>query len=108
ASQFDYDAAQLSISAGVASAWFQYLALQQRIATAQENIRIAGRVDDIVEARYQNGVASAADRARQRTNVLNQQAVLPGLQLQARQTRAALAVLVGQVPQGFGLADEQL
>lgn len=106
ASQFDFDAARLSITAGVANAWFQYLALQQRILTAQENIRIAQRVHDIVEARYQNGVASAGDRARQRTNLLTQQAALPSLELQSRQTLAALAILVGETPGSFLLATE--
>lgn len=105
ASQFDFDAARLSITAGIANAWFQYLALQQRSATARENIRIAQRVHDIVEARYQNGVASAADRARQRTNLLNQQAALPSLELQARQTFAALAILVGEAPGHFALIE---
>lgn len=108
ASQYDFESARLSLTGGVASAWFQYLALQQRVHTARENIRIAQRVYDIVEARYQNGVATAADRARQQTNLLSQQAALLPLQLQVRQTRAALAVLLGQVPQHFNVSDEQL
>src|SRR5690606_21435368 len=74
ASQFDYESARLSLTGGVASGWFQYLALQTRLQTARENLRIAQRVNDIVEVRYQNGVASGADRARQRTNFLSQQA----------------------------------
>lgn len=108
ATEFDFESARLSLTGGVASAWFQYLALQQREYTARENIRIAQRVYDIVDVRYQNGVATAADRARQRTNLLSQQAALLPLQLQIRQTRAALAVLLGQIPQGFALNDEQL
>jgi NodT family efflux transporter outer membrane factor (OMF) lipoprotein len=108
ASDYDFEAARLSLTGGVASGWFQYLALQTRLQTARENLRIAQRVNDIVEVRYQNGVASGADRARQRTNVLSQEAALLPLELQARQTRAALAVLLGQVPQGFELRNEDL
>jgi multidrug efflux system outer membrane protein len=108
ASQFDYESARLSLTGGVASGWFQYLALQTRLQTARENLRIAQRVNDIVEVRYQNGVASGADRARQRTNFLSQQAALLPLELQVRQTRAALAILLGQIPQGFALRDENL
>lgn len=107
-SEYDFVSAQLSLTGGVASGWFQYLALQARLQTARENLRIAQRVNDIVEVRYQNGVASGADRARQRANLLSQQAMLLPLELQVRQTRAALAVLLGQVPQGFELREEGL
>lgn len=108
ASEYDFVSARLSLTGGVASGWFQYLALQARLQTARENLRIAQRVNDIVEVRYQNGVASGADRARQRTSVLSQEAALLPLELQVRQTRAALAVLLGQVPQGFELRNEDL
>lgn len=107
-SEYDYVSVQLSLASGVAIAWFRYLALQQQIQTTEENLRIAQRVHDIVEVRYRNGVATAADRARQRTNLLTQEAMLPPLQLQLRQTRAAVAVLLGEIPQNFHLADEEL
>lgn len=102
-SQYDQAAAQLSISGAVASAWFQWLTLQQRIASAEENIRIAERITQIVDVRYRNGVVTAADVSRQRTNLLSQQSALLPLQLQSRQTRAALALLVGESPLGFVL-----
>ncbi len=108
ATQFNQDAARLSIKAAIANGWFQWLALQERIATAQKNIAIAERVQNIVDARYQNGVATAADVAQQKTNLLNQQASLFPLQLQARQTQSALAILVGKTPQEFSLVVEQL
>lgn len=108
ASEFDYESARLSLTGAVASSWFQWLALQARVETARENIRIAQRVYDIVEARYRNGAATAADLARQRTNLLSQSAALAPLELQARQTRAALAVLIGRVPQEFALNDETI
>jgi multidrug efflux system outer membrane protein len=99
----------LSVSGAVASAWFQWLTLQQRIASAEENIRIAERIAQIVQVRYENGVATAADVSRQRTNLLSQQSVLLPLQLQARQTRAAIAVLLGESPLTFELpADGRL
>src|SRR5690554_5935234 len=101
ASQFDLEAAHLSLVSGVANAWFEWLTLQERIRTAQQNVEIAQKIYDIVDARYRNGVASAVDLASQRTNLLSLSAALLPLELQARQTRAALAVLTGQVPQNF-------
>lgn len=105
---FSNEATRLSISAGVATAWFNYLALQERIATTKKNIEIAERIQKIVDSLYRNGIASAADVAVQKTNLLSQQNALLPLQLQLDQTRAAIALLQGQVPQGYQLASEKI
>lgn len=107
ATQYDQIAAELSINGAVAGGWFQWLALQQRIASAEENIRIAERIAQIVQARYDNGVATAADVSRQRTNLLSQQSSLLPLQLQARQTRSALALLTGESPLNFAMQNNE-
>lgn len=108
ATRFDQEAALLSIKAAIASGWFQWLALQERIATTQKNIVIAERVQKVVDARYRNGAATAAEVAQQKTNLLTQQASLLPLALQARQTRSALAILLGKTPQEFALPESKL
>ena len=108
ATRYDQDAATLSIKAAISTNWFQWLALQKRIETVRKNIAIAERIQNIVDARYRNGAATAADVAQQRTNLLSQQASLLPLELQARQTQSALAILLGKTPQEFSLAVEQL
>jgi len=108
ATRFDQDAAVISTKASIASGWFQWLALQERINTAQKNITIAERVQKVVDARYRNGVATAADVAQQKTNLLTQQASLLPLELQVRQTHSALAILLGKTPQEFALPTENL
>ncbi|HEY8940395.1 MAG TPA: efflux transporter outer membrane subunit [Cellvibrio sp.] len=108
ATRYDQDAASLSIKAAIASGWFQWLALQERIATANKNIAIAERVQKIVDARYNNGAATAADVAQQKTNLLSQRSSLLPLELQARQTQSALAILLGKTPQEFVLVTEHL
>jgi multidrug efflux system outer membrane protein len=105
---FSTEATRLSISAGVATAWFNYLALQERIVTANKNIEIADRIQKIVDSLYRNGAASAADVAVQKTNLLSQQNALLPLQLQLDQTRAAIALLEGQIPQAYQLASENI
>lgn len=107
-SRFDYEAARLSIVAGVAGAWFQSLAFDERLRIARENLAIARRVLTIVETRYRNGAASALDVARQRTAVLSQEASLLPLETQARQTRSALAILLGRAPQDLPPGGEAL
>lgn len=108
ATRYDQDAAVLSIKAAIASGWFQWLTLQERIATTNKNIAIAERVQAIVDARYKNGAATAAEVAQQKTNLLTQRSALLPLQLQARQTQSALAILLGKTPQEFTLATEYL
>lgn len=103
ASEFDYRAAWLSLTGAVANAWFEYQALQARMAITRDNIALSEEVMRVVDVRFRNGAASAADVARQRTSLLSQKAQLPPLQYQAEQSRRALAVLLGEVPQSLSL-----
>lgn len=110
ASRFDRDTAQLTLVAGVATSYFQVVALRARLAIARENLAIAERVLELVSARARNGAASALDVSRQEATVLSQRAALLPLEQLERQTLAALAVLVGRPPEGFevqatGVAD---
>jgi len=101
ASRFDRDAAQITLVSGVATSYFDVLALRARLAIARENLDIAQQVFDLVSARARNGAASALDVSRQEATVLSQKAALLPLEQQERQTLAALAVLVGRAPEGF-------
>lgn len=108
ASRFDLDALRLSMTASVATVYFQRLANQERLTIAHANLATAERVLKVVEARYRNGAASALDLSRQRTTVLAQQAVIGPLEYQLRQTDTALAVLLGRIPQQTGFAHDAL
>lgn len=104
ASRFDHESVRLTLIAGVASVYFQVLSLRARLALARENLAAAERVLGVVDARFRNGAATALDVARQRAAVVTQRAAIPPLELQERQTLVALAVLLGQPPEGFGVA----
>lgn len=108
ATRYDLDAVHLSLQAGIASTWFQTLALDERLAIARENLAIAERIFNLVEVRYRNGAASALDVSRQRTTVLSQRAAINPLEVQGRQTRSALALLLGEPPQAFAPLPEAL
>ena len=101
ASAFDRDAARLTLVAGVATSYFEALSLRGRIAIARENLAIAKRVQSLVEVRARNGAASQLDVERQQAQVLSQRAALFPLEQLEKQTLAALAVLIGRVPEGF-------
>lgn len=108
ATRHDYDAARLSMSASVATTWFQVLTLQERIDIARRNLDIAERVLRVVQARYDNGAASALELSQQRSTVLNQRKAIEPLEVQLRQTRSALAILLGRSPQASVAADVRL
>ncbi len=108
ASRHDFDAARLSLLAGVGSGYFQWLAAEERLRLARENLAIGERVLGIVDARYRNGAASALDLERQRTAVTSLRAALLPLQTQLQQARSALAILLGRAPQGMSLGGETL
>ncbi len=101
ATAFDRDAVRLTLLAGLATAYFEVLSLRGRLAVSRENLAISERVLGVVEARARNGAVSPLDVARQQAAVLSQRAGLLSLEQQERQTLAALAVLVGRLPQGF-------
>jgi NodT family efflux transporter outer membrane factor (OMF) lipoprotein len=98
---YDRDAARLTLISGVATSYFEVLSLRSRLAVAKENLGIAQRVRDLVAARVRNGANTQLDLSRQEATVLSQQAALLPLEQQERQTLAALAVLIGRVPEGF-------
>jgi multidrug efflux system outer membrane protein len=104
ATRFDQETVRLTLVAGVASGYFQVLSLRGRLAIARENLVIAERVFNLVDARVRNGAASALDLARQQSAVLTLRASIPPLELQERQTLYALAILAGRPPEGFEAA----
>lgn len=108
ASRYDLETARLSLTSGVANAYFQVLALRLRLAIARDNLAVAERVFGIVESRYRNGAASALDVSRQRTTVLAQRATIEPLQVQERQAVTALAILLGRAPQALQVAGGDL
>lgn len=108
AQSYDYQAARLSLIAGVADAWFSWLTVQQRLSIVEKNIDIAQHSYEIIEARYRNGAIASAELSSQKINLVSQQAALQPLRLQEQQLRASLAILVGQEPYPFVLAREAL
>jgi NodT family efflux transporter outer membrane factor (OMF) lipoprotein len=106
-SRFDADTVRLTLTTGVAATYFQLLATRERLDIARDNLATAERVLKVVDARYRNGVATQLDLSQQTTAVLNQRAALIPLEVTERQTVSALALLIGRVPQGFGVAEDK-
>lgn len=108
ASRYDLETVRLTLTTGVANAYFQILALRMQLQVAQNNLAISEKLFAIVEARYRYGAASALDVSRQRSTVLAQRATILPLQVQERQTVSALAILLGRQPQALQVAAQTL
>lgn len=106
--QYDTDLARITLSADVARAYFNLLSIRSRVNIARENLAIAERVLNIVDARYRNGVVRAYDLSQQTTTVLQQRTNLIPLENQMRQAETALGLLLGITPQDFRLEGEPI
>jgi NodT family efflux transporter outer membrane factor (OMF) lipoprotein len=103
ASRYDQETVALTVTAGVATTYFQVLSLRERLAIARLNLADAERVLSLVQARLRAGVVSPLDLAQEEATVARQRATIPALEQQERVARAALAILLGLPPQGFDL-----
>ena len=99
ANRFDRDVVALTTLTTVANAYFQVLAAQDRIRTAQRNIASAIRILDAIKQRLQAGTGNDLDVAQQETVVANQRALVPPLRQTLDQNINALATLVSRPPE---------
>lgn len=100
---FDRDAVALVLQADVAANYFQALALKDRLAIARKNLEAARQVLSLVQTRYDKGANTGLEVAQQTTSVLNIEAQIPQLEQDLQATQSALAILLGQAPQGFAV-----
>jgi len=108
ANRFDRDVVGLSTLASVANAYFQVLASQDRIRTAERNIASATRVLDAIKARKDAGTGNDLDVAQQESVLANQKAQVPPLRQTLDQNINALAVLVARPPESVRLTGGSL
>ena len=99
ANRFDRDVVALTTLTSVANAYFQVLASQDRLRTAQHNIASAQRILDAIKERRKAGTGTDLDVAQQESVVANQKALVPPLRQTLDQNINALAVLVSRPPE---------
>jgi multidrug efflux system outer membrane protein len=85
----------------VANAYFQVLASQDRLRTAECNIVSASRVLDAIRERQKAGTGTDLDVAQQESVLANQRATVPPLRQTLDQNINALAVLVSRPPESL-------
>lgn len=99
ANRFDRDVVALTTLTTVANAYFQVLAAQDRLRTAQQNIASATRILDAIKQRLKAGTGTDLDVAQQEAVLANQRALVPPLRQTLDQNINALATLVSRPPE---------
>jgi len=101
ANRFDRDVVALTTLTTVANAYFQVLAAQDRLRTAQQNIASAERILNAIRDRFKAGTGTDLDVAQQESVLGNQRAQVPPLKQTLDQNINALATLVSRPPESI-------
>ena len=96
----------VTIASEIASNYLQYRALNRRVTIAKENEGTQKSSLDLVQAKFNAGVVSELDLQQQKAQLETTSAVIPSLSAERDQKKFRLAVLLGEVPQMFTIADE--
>lgn len=99
ATEEEYNAVMVSLVANVATTYFS---LRQSLAQMQVirwNVESQRKIMNIVESRYESGLASKLDVAQSRSVYYSTMAQLPAMQAKIESYRNAMAVLLGVYPQ---------
>ena len=108
ADRFDRDVTALSTLTAVATAYFNVLASQDRLRTAQQNIASAQRILNAVQDRRKAGTGTDLDVAQQESVLANQKALVPPLKQTLDQNVNALAVLVSRPTESIHISGGSL
>jgi outer membrane protein, multidrug efflux system len=108
ADYFNRDAVTLALQSDIATAYFQWLALHDRLSIAESNLQAARELLRLVQVRFDNGAATALDLAQQRTELFSIEVQIPGLRRSINETRHALAVLTARPAQTLTLEGQSL
>lgn len=98
ASIADYDDALVALTAEVGRAYTTMRTFEERLKISLENVEIQKRSVEIAEARFKFGATTELDTKQAQTLLFSTLATVPELQATIRQTKNAIAVLLGITP----------
>jgi len=93
-----YDDAMVILTATVADVYVLIRSTEEQLRLALDSLQLQQRSFDIVQVLYRNGASSELDALQAHTLLLSTQAVIPALEIDLRQAKNALSVLLGIPP----------
>ncbi len=94
----DYDDILVSVTAEVARTYILIRVFEWRLEIAHRNVEIQERSLQIAEARFEAGAVTELDVAQAKSLLHDTEALIPSLEIGLRQSKNALAILLGLVP----------
>ena len=101
AARYSLDVTRLTIIASVASTYFTLLATDDQIALVRSQATVARKILNGLVIQQQHGIATGLQVTQQRVVAEQLDAQLPDLIAQRAHLADALALLTGQLPEGF-------
>jgi NodT family efflux transporter outer membrane factor (OMF) lipoprotein len=98
ASIANYDSALVSLTANVANLYVTIRTVERRLDIARRNVETQRESLKIAEARFVGGTTSQRDVDQAKTILTGTEATIPPLEIQLRQAKDALCVLLGMPP----------
>ncbi|WP_211918609.1 TolC family protein [Vibrio sp. B1REV9] len=99
ASIASYHDIMVTITAEVARNYINYRTFQERILLSRRNIEIQERVVRITQVQFDSGNVTELDVQQAKNQLFNTKAAQPALEIAMKQSRTALALLLGVLPQ---------
>lgn len=99
ASIASYHDIMVTITAEVARNYINYRTFQERILLSRRNIEIQERVVNITQVQFDSGNVTELDVQQAKNQLFNTKAAQPSLEIAMKQSRTALALLLGVQPE---------
>ncbi|MHA2687187.1 TolC family protein [Vibrio harveyi] len=99
ASIASYHDFMVTITAEVARNYINYRTFQERILLSRRNIEIQERVVNITQVQFDSGNVTELDVQQAKNQLFNTKAAQPSLEIAMKQSRTALALLLGVLPE---------
>ncbi len=107
-SAFDQETVAITLVSDVATTYFQILSLRDRVRLAEDNLKNAESILDLLENQSRIGTVSDLEVAQQRSAVATQRAAIPALVQAEHQAIHALALLLGRNPEELSVDSKSL
>ncbi len=99
ASIASYHDIMMTITSEVARNYINYRTFQERILLSRRNIEIQERVVNITQVQFDSGNVTELDVQQAKNQLFNTKAAQPSLEIAMKQSRTALALLLGVLPE---------
>jgi NodT family efflux transporter outer membrane factor (OMF) lipoprotein len=105
---YDQQTVAITLVSDVITAYLQTLSFRERLALAEERLKNAHEILDLLELQRRVGTLSDLELAQERSALASQEASIPALRLGMRQSLNQLAILIGRPPEGFDVKGQSL